>query len=190
VAAPRDEVRLQEALADALAREDGPTAVRFPKGLLPDELPALRREGSLDIMREPVGEETALLVAYGAMVPLALEVAQRVADQGIELRVVDPRYVTPVGVELVELARRARLVVTLEDNGRQGGAGSTLAGELRAADIDTPLRDIGLPRDFLRQGKRAQVMTDAGLSAQAIARRVTEAVARLEPTLNPEAAEA
>jgi 1-deoxy-D-xylulose-5-phosphate synthase len=123
-------------------------------------------------------------------VPMALEVARRVADHGIELRVVDPRYVTPVADELVELARNARLVVTLEDNGRQGGAGSTLAGALRAAEVDTPLRDIGLPRAFLPQGKRAQVMGDAGLSAQAVARKVTEAVARLEPTLDPEAAEA
>jgi 1-deoxy-D-xylulose-5-phosphate synthase len=190
VAVPRDERRLQEALAAALERTDGPTAVRFPKGLLPDELPAVRRQGSLDIMRDPDGEETALLVAYGAMVPMALEVAQRVADHGIELRVVDPRYVIPVADELVELARQARLVVTLEDNGRQGGAGSTLAGALRAADVDTPLRDIGLPREFLPQGKRAQVLGDAGLSAQAVARKVTEAVARLEPTLDPEAAEA
>ena len=179
LAAPRDEARLAEALEAALdSAPTGPTAIRFPKGMLPDPLPAVRREGSVDVMREPGGEEAALLVAYGAMVPMALEVAQRVADQGIELRVVDPRYVMPVADELIELARRARLVITLEDNGRQGGAGSTLAGALRAAEVDTPLRDIGLPREFLPQGKRAQVMSDAGLSAQAVARRVTEAVAR------------
>ncbi len=83
------------------------------------------------------------------MVPMALEVAERAADQGIELCVVDPRYVTPVADELIEMARRARLVITLEDNGRQGGAGSTLASALRAAEVDTPLRDIGLPREFL-----------------------------------------
>ena len=189
LAAPRDEERLEEALESALERTDGPTAVRFPKGLLPDALPAVRRVGPVDVMRDPAGEETALLVAYGAMVPMALEVAQRVADQGIELRVVDPRYVMPVADELIELARRARLVVTLEDNGRQGGAGSTLASAMRAADVDTPLRDIGLPRDFLVQGKRVQVMADAGLSAQAVARRVTEAVARLEPALDTQGAQ-
>jgi 1-deoxy-D-xylulose-5-phosphate synthase len=190
LAAPRDEERLEEALASALERTDGPTAIRFPKGLLPDALPAVRREGTLDVMRDPEGDETALLVAYGAMVPMALEVAHRVADQGIELRVVDPRYVVPTCAELIEMARRARLVVTLEDNGRQGGAGSTLASALRAADVDTPLRDIGLPREFLAQGKRAQVMADAGLSAQAVARRVTEAVARLEATLDAQGAQA
>jgi 1-deoxy-D-xylulose-5-phosphate synthase len=190
LAAPRDEERLVEALDQALEREDGPSAIRFPKGMLPDPLPAVRREGSVDVMREATGEEAALLVAYGAMVPMALEVAQRAADQGIELRVVDPRYVMPVADELIEMARRAPLVITLEDNGRQGGAGSTLASALRAAEVDTPLRDIGLPRAFLAHGKRAQVMGDAGLSAQAVARRVTEAVARLEPTLDAQGAEA
>jgi 1-deoxy-D-xylulose-5-phosphate synthase len=192
LAVPRDEPRLAEALDAALARTDGPTAVRFAKGVLPEELPALRRLGSIDVMREPASsdDEAVLLVAYGAMVPMALDVAERVADHGIDLRVVDPRYVVPVADELVELARRSRLVVTLEDNGRQGGAGSTLATALRAADVDTPLRDIGLPREFLAQGKRAQVMSDVGLSAQAVARQVTEAVARLEPTLNAQAAEA
>ena len=130
LAAPRDEERLAEALEQALERTDGPTAIRFPKGMLPEPLPAVRREGSVDVMREAAGEEAALLVAYGAMVPMALEVAQRAADQGIELRVVDPRYVMPVADELIEMARRARLVITLEDNGRQGGAGSTLASAL------------------------------------------------------------
>jgi 1-deoxy-D-xylulose-5-phosphate synthase len=190
VAAPRDEARLEEALDAALERTDGPTAIRFPKGLLPESLPAIRRVGGLDVMRDPAGDEAALLVAFGAMVPMALDVAQRASDQGIELRVVDPRYVVPVSAELIEMARRARLVITLEDNGHQSGAGSTLAGELRAADVDTPLRDIGLPRAFLPQGKRAQVMSDAGLSAQAVARRVTEAVARLEPTLDAQGAQA
>ncbi len=197
VLAPRDEARLAESMDAAMERTDGPTAIRFPKGLLPAELPAKRRLGSLDIMREasgthegsqPLPDETVLLVAYGAMVPAALEAAERVADHGIDVMVVDPRYVTPVAAELVELARSARLVVTLEDSGRQGGAGSTLAGVLRAASVDTPLRDLGLPRAFLDQGKRAQVMSDAGLSAQAVARQIAEAVARLEPSFDAEAA--
>jgi 1-deoxy-D-xylulose-5-phosphate synthase len=121
-------------------------------------------------------------------VPMALEAAERVADQGIELRVVDPRYVVPVPEELVELARNARLVVTLEDNGRQGGAGSTLAGAMRAAGVDTPLRDLGLPQEFLPQGKRVQVLSGVGLTAQVIARQITEAVAGLESSLKAEAA--
>jgi 1-deoxy-D-xylulose-5-phosphate synthase len=141
-------------------------------------------------MREAQDPESpsVLLVGYGSMVPVALEVADRIADQGIDVQVVDPRYVSPVPPTVVDLAREARLVVTLEDNGRAGGAGSTLAAALRAADVDTPLRDIGLPREFLQQGPRSKVMADAGLSAQAIARQVTEAVARLAPVFDAQGA--
>jgi 1-deoxy-D-xylulose-5-phosphate synthase len=190
LAAPRDEPRMIEAFDEAMARTDGPGVVRYSKGEVPAPIPALRRVGGVDVLREsgPAADESVLLVAYGSLVPMALEAAERVADQGIELRVVDPRYVVPVAEDLVELARKARLVVTLEDNGRQGGAGSTLAGAMRAAGVDTPLRDIGLPQEFLPQGKRAQVLNGVGLTAQVIARQITEAVARLEPSLNAEAA--
>lgn len=196
LAAPRDELRMIEAFDEAMSRTDGPGVVRYPKGAVPDPIPSLRRLGGVDVLRESGSGtdsdfdsgDAVLLVAYGSMVPMALEVAERVADQGIELRVVDPRYVVPVPEELLELSRRARLVVTLEDNGLQGGAGSTLASALRAAQIDTPLRDIGLPQEFLPQGKRSQVLNGVGLTAQVIARQITEAVAKLEPSLDPEAA--
>ncbi|MCW2549770.1 MAG: 1-deoxy-D-xylulose-5-phosphate synthase [Mycobacterium sp.] len=190
LAAPRDEPRLIEAFDEAMGRNDGPGVVRYSKGVIPDPLPALRRIRGVDIMRDAGADsdDGVLLVAYGAMVPMALEAAARVADQGIEVRVVDPRYVVPVPDELIELARQARLVVTLEDNGVRGGAGSTLAGALRAAGIDTPLRDLGLPQEFLPQGKRSQVLSGVGMTAQVIARQVTEAVARLEPSINAEAA--
>jgi 1-deoxy-D-xylulose-5-phosphate synthase len=190
LAAPRDEPRMIEAFAEAMARTDGPGVVRYSKGEVPAPIPALRRVGGVDVLRESGSDrdESVLLVAYGSLVPMALEAAERVADQGIELRVVDPRYVVPVAEELVELARNARLVVTLEDNGRQGGAGSTLAGAMRAAGVDTPLRDLGLPQEFLPQGKRVQVLSGVGLTAQVIARQITEAVAGLESSLKAEAA--
>jgi 1-deoxy-D-xylulose-5-phosphate synthase len=188
LAAPRDEPRLIEAFDEAMARTDGPGVVRYSKGAIPDPLPAVRRAGGVDIMRDAGSDYTVLLVAYGAMVPTALEAAARVADQGIAVRVVDPRYVVPVPDELIELARKAPLVVTLEDNGVQGGAGSTLAGALRAVGIDTPLRGLGLPQEFLPQGKRSQVLGGVGMTSQVIARQVIEAVARLESTINAEAA--
>jgi len=87
--------------------------------------------------------------------------------------------------ELVELAREHRLVVTVEDNGRTGGVGSTVSQALRDADVDVPARDIGIPRRFLAHGTRAEVHAEIGLTAQEVARRVVEAVARLEPTLDP-----
>jgi 1-deoxy-D-xylulose-5-phosphate synthase len=180
VAAPRDGATLREELREAVAVTDGPTALRFPKGAVGDDIPALERRGPVDVLRR--GSDV-LLVAVGAMARLALEVADRVAAQGISVSVVDPRWVTPVPVELVQLAAEHRLVVTVEDNGRVGGVGATLSQALRDADVDVPARDLGIPQRFLEQGSRAEVLADIGLTAQEVARKVVEAVARLEDGL-------
>jgi 1-deoxy-D-xylulose-5-phosphate synthase len=182
LAAPRDGSRLRELLREALAVSDGPTAVRFPKGALGDDVPAVAQVGSVDVLRRERHDDV-LLVAVGAMGRLGLEVAERAAAQGIGVTVVDPRWVAPVPAELVELARGYRLVVTVEDNGRTGGVGSALSQALRDADVDVPARDIGIPQRFLDHGSRAQLQAEVGLTAQEVARRVVEAVARLDGAL-------
>ena len=183
IAAPRDEPTLREELREALAVDDGPTVLRFPKGAVGDDIAAIERRGTVDVLRRDEGDDV-LLVAVGAMARVALEVAGRVGDQGIGVTVVDPRWVTPVAPELLELARGYRLVVTVEDNGRTGGVGSVVSQALRDADIDVPTRDIGIPRKFLDHGTRAQVHAEIGLTAQEVARRIVEAIARLEPAMD------
>jgi 1-deoxy-D-xylulose-5-phosphate synthase len=101
--------------------------------------------------------------------------------------VVDPGWVKPLPPELVELAMEHRLVVSVEDNSRVGGVGAALAQLLRDQEVDTPVRDFGIPPEFLAQGSRAEVLAAAGLTAQSIARRVVESVARREPGLLDEA---
>jgi 1-deoxy-D-xylulose-5-phosphate synthase len=182
IAAPRDGASLREELREAVAVEDGPTAVRFPKGAVGDDLPALERRGVVDVLRR--GSDV-LIVAIGAMARIALQVADRVAAQGISATVVDPRWIAPVPAELAELAAAHRLVVTIEDNGRAGGAGATISQALRDADIDVPARDIGIPQRFLDHGSRAEVLAEIGLTAQEVALKVVEMVARLEPEIEP-----
>jgi 1-deoxy-D-xylulose-5-phosphate synthase len=179
LAAPRDAATLRELLREAVAVSDGPTAVRFPKGAVGPDVPAVDRVGSVDVLRRDAGDDV-LLVAVGAMGTLGLEVAERAADQGIGVTVVDPRWAAPVSEDLVELARGYRLVVTVEDNGRTGGIGSAVSQALRDADVDVPARDLGIPRRFLAHGSRAQVCAEVGLTAQEVARRVVETVARLD----------
>ena len=185
LAAPRDGARLRELLREAVA-VDGPTAVRFPKGPVGDDVPALERTGPVDVLHRG-DRPDVLLVAVGAMGRLALDVAGRAAAQGIGVTVVDPRWVSPVPAELVELARGHRLVVTVEDSGRTGGIGSSVSQALRDADVDVPARDIGLPQRFLEHAARSQVLAEVGLTAQEVARRVVETVARLDGRLEPEA---
>lgn len=181
VAAPRDAARLREELAEALAVDDGPTAVRFPKGAVGDDIPAVRRQHGVDILTEPADglSDDVLLVAVGAFARMALVVADRLRKQGIGVTVVDPRWVLPVPATIADLARAHKLVVTLEDNGVAGGIGSAVSASLRRAEIDVPCRDVGVPQEFQEHATRSEVLTSIGLTDQDVARQVTGWVAAL-----------
>jgi len=178
LAAPRDGATLRQALREAVDVTDGPTVLRFPKGSLPTDVPALERRGPVDVLRRAElggrGGDTVLLVAVGSMVPVCLAAAERAADHGIDVTVVDPRWVQPVPPELVTLAAGHRLVVTVEDCGRSGGVGAALTRALQDRDLDVPVRTLGLPQQFLEHGSRGQVLADVGLTEQDVARRIAE----------------
>lgn len=181
VAAPRDAARLREELGEAVAVDDGPTAVRFPKGAVGDDIPAVRRQHGVDILTEPADglSDDVLLVAVGAFARMALVVADRLRKQGIGVTVVDPRWVLPVPAAIADLARAHKLVVTLEDNGVAGGIGSAVSASLRRAEIDVPCRDVGVPQEFQDHASRSEVLMSIGLTDQDIARQVTGWVAAL-----------
>jgi 1-deoxy-D-xylulose-5-phosphate synthase len=181
VAAPRDGTRLREELGEALDVDDGPTAIRFPKGDVGEDIPALERRSGTDVLAVPAGglNHDVLLVAVGAFVPMALGVAKRLHNQGIGVTVIDPRWVLPVSDGVLELAVQHKLLVTLEDNGVNGGVGSAISAALRQAEIDLPCRDVGLRQEFYDHASRGEVLADLGLTAQDVARRITGWVAAL-----------
>ncbi|KQU34686.1 MULTISPECIES: 1-deoxy-D-xylulose-5-phosphate synthase [unclassified Rhodococcus (in: high G+C Gram-positive bacteria)] len=173
VAAPRDGATLREELAEALAVSDGPTALRFPKGAIPDDIEAVRRlDDSVDVLHEPEGESDVLLVAVGPFASLALDTARELAADGVSATVVDPRWVLPVPDSLVKLAADFRLVVTLEDSGLHGGIGASVSAALRAGGVDVPCRDLGVPQQFLDHSSRDRIHADIGLTPSDIAGRV------------------
>ena len=133
VAAPRDAARLREELGEALDINDGPTALRFPKGDVGEDIPALERRDGVDVLAVPADglSDDVLLVAVGPFASMALAVAERLRNQGIGVTVVDPRWVLPVPPRSASW-RAHKLVVTLEDNGVHGGVGSAVSAALRA----------------------------------------------------------
>ena len=180
IAAPRDASRIAELLDEAVAVSDGPTVLRYPKGTVGAEAEAVGRLGGMDVLaRPPAGTAgDVLLIGAGPMAVTCVAAAQRLADQGIGVTVVDPRWVKPLDEALVDAAREHRLVVTVEDNGRAGGFGDAVCRLLRDHDVDTPARTFGLPQKFLDHGNRGQILDDLGLAPQHLARAITEAVAR------------
>jgi 1-deoxy-D-xylulose-5-phosphate synthase len=176
IAAPRDATRLREELAEAVAIDDGPTVLRFSKGSVGNEFDAVRRtHDGVDVLREAPHRDV-LLVAVGPMAALAMNVAERLAAQGIGATVVDPRWVIPVPQSVIELAGQHRLVVSIEDGVRVGGVGTRIRQDLRAAGVDTAVDELGLPDEFLDHASRDEIMTDAGLTDQRIARDIVAQV--------------
>jgi 1-deoxy-D-xylulose-5-phosphate synthase len=188
IAAPRDATRIAELLNEAVEVTDGPTVVRFPKGTVGGEVEAVGSLGQMDVLCRP-GDPAAtdvLLVGAGPMAGVCVETAGRLADQGIGVTVVDPRWVKPVDGALAQAAAAHRLVVTVEDNGRAGGFGDAVCRLLQDTGVATPVRTFGLPQEFLDHGKREEILADTGLVPQHLARQITEAVARLTPELAPD----
>jgi len=181
VAAPRDAARLREELGEALEVKDGPTAIRFPKGAVGEDIPALERRDGIDVLAKsgPGLTDDVLLVAVGSFAQMGLAVAQRLQQQGIGVTVVDPRWVLPVPEALHALARAHKLVVTVEDNGVHGGIGSAVSAALRHNDIDVPCRDVGMPQQFQTHASRGEVLSGVGLTDRNIARQITGWVAAL-----------
>ena len=180
IAAPRDAATLREELREAVGIEDGPTIVRFPTGAVPADLPAIRRLGQIDVLSD-ARDTDVLVVAVGAFGKLGMEVADRLAEQGYGVTVVDPRWVRPVPFDLIGLAATHRLVVTLEDGVRTGGVGEAIGSMLRAAGVEVPLCAFGVPAGFHPHGSRAEVLATLGLTAGDIAREVTGWVPERQP---------
>lgn len=182
IAAPRDGAQLQELLREAVDVNDAPTVIRYPKGTTPEPIPAIRRTADgVDVLREQ-GANDVLIVGIGALAGLGLEVAEILAARGIGVTVLDPRWVVPVAGSIVDLSRSSRIVITLEDGVRVGGIGTRVRQELRAAGVDTPVDELGLPDAFIDHAEREAILEQVGLSADVIAAGIME---QLEGTRLP-----
>jgi 1-deoxy-D-xylulose-5-phosphate synthase len=176
IAAPRDAIRLKEELAEAIAINDRPTVLRFPKGAAPLDIPAVKRlSDGVEVLAEAPSKDV-LLVAVGAMATVAIKIAELLKAHGIGATVIDPRWVVPVRQSVIDLAKDHRLVVTLEDGVRVGGIGTRIRQDLRAAQVDTALNELGLPDEFLEHASRAEILERVGLTAQNITQEIVAQV--------------
>ncbi|GAA1045898.1 1-deoxy-D-xylulose-5-phosphate synthase [Rothia amarae] len=175
LAAPRDAATLREELREAVAINDAPTVIRYPKGDVGDDISAIHRmDDGVDVLRQSgdsdssSGQLDVLLVAVGAMVPLALSVSESLEQQGVSSTVIDPRWVMPVPGSVVSAARDHRIVVVLEDGVKAGGVGSRIRQEMRSHGVDTALNEVGLPSEFIPHASRSEIFDEVGLTTEKI----------------------
>jgi 1-deoxy-D-xylulose-5-phosphate synthase len=181
IAAPRDRATLSRLLTQALEVEEAPTMLRFPKGSLGADLPAVDRfvaeDSDVPVDVLVAHGEDALVIAVGAMAGPCLDAAMQLEARGIACTVVDPGWVKPVNPALTELVKRFEVVVTVEDGIRSGGIGEATVAELRDAGVaPAEVLVLGVPTRFLAHGSRAELLDECGLTAGRIADRIAESV--------------
>jgi len=168
IMAPADENECRLMLQTAY-EYPGPAIVRYPRGAGPGV--AVSREldtlpiGQGEVRREGAG---VAILAFGSMLTPALEAAE-----GLNATVANMRFVKPLDEELIlDLAVRHDLLVTVEENVVQGGAGSAVNEVLAAHGAVTPVLNLGLPDRFIEHATPAEQLHDAGLDAEGIRNRI------------------
>ncbi|MGP3775586.1 1-deoxy-D-xylulose-5-phosphate synthase [Streptomyces sp. SDT5-1] len=182
IAAPRDADQLRAQLREAVAVDDAPTMLRFPKESVGAPIPSVDRIGGMDVLHRTEGARV-LLVSVGVMAPVCLQAAELLEERGIPCTVVDPRWVKPVDPDLAPHAAAHQLVAVVEDNSKAAGVGSAVALALGEAEVDVPVRRFGIPEQFLAHAKRGEVLADIGLTPVDIAGRIATS---LSPAVDKE----
>ena len=173
LAAPRDSARLKEVLREAVAINDAPTVIRFPKGAVSADIPAFERRDGIDVLYR--GESAdVLLISVGAMATMSVEAASQAYREGVGVTVIDPRWVKPLPQSLITMADRYKSVVVVEDGIAHGGIASALSEMFRSAGLNTPIHSIGVPLTFIEHSKRSEILSDLGMTAQNISREIVE----------------
>ncbi len=181
LAAPRDEATLRAALRAAVDVDDAPTVVRYPKGPLPEPVPALEDRDGVDVLARhegALGAQRVLVVGVGATAPTALETGRLLAAHGLAVTVVDPRWALPVPAALVKFVGEHDHAVCLEDGLVDGGVGAMLAQRAREQGVLAPVQAFGIPRAFLPHASRDELVDLLRLRPHDVA---ADVLAALEP---------
>ena len=180
--APRDEAMLVDMLHTALRYDDGPVALRYPRGEgigvpLPGK-PSTIEIGTGEILREAsAGSTRVALLGYGSGVGKALDAADILAEHGIGVTVADARFAKPVDAGLAaQLAAEHELLVTVEEGVLAGGFGSAVWETLSDAGLAPRILRVGLPDRYVTHGAPALLHEEVGFTGQRIAERIEAVV--------------
>ena len=181
--APKDEAELQRMVVTGI-NHNGPIAMRFPRGngygvpLMEEGWEALPI-GKGEIIRS--GDDV-LLVGFGSMVYPAMQVAEILSEHGIQASVINARFAKPLDTELIlPLAQRIGRVVTLEEGCLIGGFGSAVAEALLDANINVPVKRLGIPDVLVDHAEPDQSKAALGLTSSQMAEQVLNAFFSQQP---------
>ncbi|MFM6189517.1 1-deoxy-D-xylulose-5-phosphate synthase [Planktothrix sp.] len=177
IMAPKDEAELQRMLVTGIEHTDGPIAMRYPRGSglgvpLMEEGWEPLPIGKGEILRN--GDDL-LLIGYGSMVNMSMQVAEILSEHGIEATVVNPRFVKPLDIELIApLAQQIGKVVTIEEGCLMGGFGSAVAEALLDHNVVVPVKRFGVPDILVDHAEPKESFADLGLTSSQISQQIRD----------------
>jgi len=172
VGAPRDGARLKEILRQSVAIQNAPSMIRFPKGAVPADIPALERISGTDILHRGANKQV-LLISVGSMASMAMEVAGLAKKQSIEITVIDPLWVKPISPDVIAMCGQYGTVIVMEDGIKHAGIASTISEALREAGSNCVLHSIGVPLEFIEHSKRNEILEDLAITPAEIVQQIS-----------------
>ena len=171
---PIDEDEFSDMLWTMSQYDDGPIAVRYPRGAgtgaQPKENPRLLEIGKGELVKD--GCDVAL-IGLGFVHNLAVEAGEELEAQGYSVALVNPRFIKPLDEELIlDVAKRCKVICTFEDHVLKNGFGASIIELLHDAGVDTPVERIGWPDEFVEHGKVDILRTKHGITAAAAIEKV------------------
>jgi len=171
VGAPRDGARLKELLRQCVAIDNAPSMIRFPKGAIPADIPALERVSGIDVLHRGNNKQV-LVISVGSMAAMALEVAQLAREQSIEITVIDPLWVKPISSNVTALCAEYSTIVVMEDGIKHAGIASTISEALGQQGNNRIVHSIGVPLEFIEHSKRNEILEDLAITPAAIVQQI------------------
>ena len=172
VLAPKNDWELAEMLRFAIAYS-GPIAIRYPKGDAYDGLMKYTQPICLGEAEVIAAESDIALLAVGSMVRIAEEARDKLKKQGKNVSLVNARFVKPLDTKMLEaLAKKHKLIVTLEENVQAGGFGEQAANYYNDNEIDVKVLVIAVPDYFISHGSVEYLMKQIKMDTDSIVERI------------------
>lgn len=173
---PKDEDELVDMLYTMAQYDDGPTAIRYPRGAIKGTAvkskPRQLEIGKAELLAE--GTDVALF-GLGTMFEMAEQTKVLLEKEGLSVALINPRFIKPMDIAVLEQhARAVRVVCTFEDHVLMHGYGAAVIEQLHDAGILTPVERIGWPDAFIEHGKPEILRELHGLTAEAAARKILD----------------
>lgn len=175
---PKDENEGQHMVKTAIEYNDGPIALRYPRGNgigvpLDEELKTIPI-GSWEVLRE--GKDAAILT-FGTTIPMAEQAAQELAQEGIDVEVVNARFIKPLDASMLsDLAGRNIPLITLEESVLQGGFGSSVLEHYNEKGLQVQVERMGIPDCFIEHGDVPELLAEIHVTVEDVKKLVRQEI--------------